>query len=292
MIELTIDQVKQHPASFLYIFADETAFLQKINSKYAAIIRGKKANQIKVLALSAERYRMSYQDYVSAVKEAFTEMYGIAPAKALVKLALGEEVAGKNWDKGMYGVGEIGSLKTTFPGTDITVNTKNGYMMRNGSYLPVYDTYYEEINGKTVAFQLFYYDKESGKTYHSQYNKTLKKYYVGGYSTSDGKQYNANGKEISGDEGASVWSNITSGAEWFYGIIKWILSFFGISLPNFGGSSASEVEMINDENTLPNQTVDGFVYQTGFGEAGVIAMALLVGGTLLATGSLNLKKSK
>ena len=285
MIELTIDQVKQHSASFLYIFADETAFLQKIKKEYAAIIRGKKMNQIKVLNLSAEKYGKTYQDYVSAVKQAFIDMYGISPANALVKLALGEEVAGKNWAKGVYG---IGSLSTKFAGTDITVESKTGYLMRDGKRLSVYDTNYVEIKGKTVAYQLYHYDQSSGKTYYSQYNKTLKKYYAGGYSTSDGKQYTASGKEVSGSDGASIWGNITLGADWFMNILKWILSIFGITLPDFGSSS----EMINEENTLPNQTVDGFVYRTGFGEAGVIAMALLVGGTLLATGSLNLKKSK
>ena len=287
MIELTIDQVKQHPACFMYIFADEKAFLQKINKDYAAVIRGKKANQIKVLALSAEKYGKTYQDYVSAVKSAFIEEYKLSPSNALVKLAMGEEVAGKNWAEGVYGVGEIGSLKTSFTGTDITVNTKTGYLQRNGVTLPVYDTNYIEYKGKTIAYQLYYFDQESGKTYYSQYNKTLKKYYAGGYSTSDGKQYSVTGKEINGSDGASIWGNITLGADWFMGILKWILSFFGINMPDFG-----TVETISDENTLPNQTADGFVYQTGFGEAGVIAMALLVGGTLLATGSLNMRKSK
>ena len=58
-MELTITQAQKNAANFMYIWADEKNFLQKINRKYANIIRGKKANQIKLLKLSAQKYGKS-----------------------------------------------------------------------------------------------------------------------------------------------------------------------------------------------------------------------------------------
>lgn len=286
MIELTIEQVKKHPASFLYVFADEQGFLQKINKKYATIIRGKKANQMKVLALSAEKYGKTYSEYADAVKTGFEEIYGMRPTQALVTLAEGGEVAGKNWSEGVFGVG---SLSNKFKGTDITVDPKTGYMQRNGKLLPAYDTNYTDVNGKSVAYQIFYYDEASGNTYMSQYNKTLKKYYAQSYSNTEGQSFAAlSGLAIGASDGASLWGNITLGVNWFSNILKWILSIFGINLPSIDSS----VTTINEDNTLPDQKADGFVYESGFGEAGGIVLALVLGGTLLAGGFKNTKKKK
>ena len=56
MIELTIEQAKQKPETFLYVWADEERFLRYLTPKSANIIRGKKANQNKILLLSADKY--------------------------------------------------------------------------------------------------------------------------------------------------------------------------------------------------------------------------------------------
>ena len=149
----------------MYIWASKS-FLNAIDAKHATIIRGKQLNQRKLIQLSAKHYGTKEADYLEAIRKAFIDAYGMNPAKALEQLALGKTVAGKNWKEGVYG---IGSLSSKFYGTDITVNPTNGYMMRNGSYLPVYDTIYSEVKGRSIAYQLFYYDAETGRTAGKRY---------------------------------------------------------------------------------------------------------------------------
>lgn len=279
MIELTIQQASSNPASFMYIWASKE-FLKAINAKYAKIIYGKQLNQIKLLTLSAEKFGKTYDEYVAEIRKAFIDTYGMSPEKALLILAQGGSVAGKNWEQGVFG---IGALSNKFAGTDITVDPKTGYMMRDGKYLPVYDTVYTEIKGKTVAYQLFYYEEDTKRTYMSQYNKTMKKYYAKSYSTPEAK-YSASGTQINASDGADIWGNIKLDTEWFKQIISWILSIFGISV-----KTGMETETINATNTLPDQATDGFITEAGMGEAAGLLLALVAGGTLLAGG---LKKKK
>lgn len=277
MIELSIQSATKSPSNFMYIWADENKFLSKIDPTYAAIIRTKRANENKLIELSARKYNTTADAYKDAIREAFVNRYGMTPAAALVKLANGEEVAGKNWKEGVFG---IGSVRKDFKDTDISVNPKNGYMMKNGSYLPVYDTVYDAKKGdKNGVYQLFYFDEESGRTYMSQYNKTLKKFYAQSYSTKDGQKYTAAGAAQSEDEDGTVWEGVVLSLGKF---LEWLLSLF----------SGSEVKTLNAENTLPSQTADGFVQTSGFGEAGGILLALVAGGALLAGGIGGGKKGK
>ena len=141
IVELSIAQAKQHPGNFMYIWADEDKFLQYIPKEYAAKIRTKKANEIKLLKLSAEKYGTSYEAYTSAIREAFIEAYQMTPAEALVKLANGEQVVGKNWSEGVFGVGAIVNRKD-FKGTNATVNTENGVVSADGVTLGVTNVVY------------------------------------------------------------------------------------------------------------------------------------------------------
>lgn len=50
-MQLTLEQVKKHPALMLYCWADKDAFLSKLDRKTAGIIASKKANQLHVMAL-------------------------------------------------------------------------------------------------------------------------------------------------------------------------------------------------------------------------------------------------
>ena len=287
MIELTLEQVKKSPAMFMYAVGATDKFLNAIQKKYANIIREKRANQQYILLLSARKFIDSnatvasdaYKQYIDAVKTSFADTYGITPAQALIKLAQGKTVAGKDWDKGVFGVGALKS--SSFAGTDITVNPDNGYMMRDGKYLPVYDTDYDDIKGKTIAFHLYYYDEATGRTYMSEYDKTTKKYYAKTYSTSDGSLFSYSGKAVSAKDSSDIWSNIKLDWEWLKNIINWILSIFGIKTSDTG----AETEMLSVKNTAPSQTADGFcITESGFSEAATIALIAVAAGTLLMGG--------
>ena len=105
MLNLTKEQILQNPANFLYLFADEQLFLQRIDAKSASIIRAKKINQQQVLVNAVTS--ANYNSAIDEVRTAFTNIYGMSPEKALVTLANGGEVAGKNWAEGIYGVGAV-----------------------------------------------------------------------------------------------------------------------------------------------------------------------------------------
>ena len=288
--ELTLDQARKHADCFIYIFASD-AYLKEISKKYAAVIRTKRANQRKLLTLSAQEFLNSnaqygdkyYNQYVTAVYDGFVEIYNMKPLEALVKLALGEEVTGKNWSEGVYGVGAVHAA--TFYGTNITVNATNGHITKDGvDYTDESKTVYKEIKGTAVPYQLFAVINDV--TYMSQYNKTYKKYYAQTYSSNSGTYSAKNGTTVSATDSASLFSNVQLGAWDFLEWIKSLLSFFGI---NFGSSTT---ETITESNTLPNQQADGYVQESGLSEAAAIALLAVAGGTLLAGGFFKKKSNK
>ncbi len=277
MIELTIQEACKHSADFMYVWADEQKFLNFINPKYATVIRSKKANQNKLLTLSAQKYGKSLKDYTDAIRAQFIADYGMTPAEALVVLAQGGQVAGKYWEVGMFGVGALHT--GTFAGVQVngqsvTVNEKTGHIFAGAE--DITDTsiiVYATIGKKTVAYQLFSKTVDNGKVFMSQYNKTLKKYYAQTWSDAEGAQYNARtGSQSSTSDSADIWGNILLSLETF---VNWLISLFG---------GSTERETINAGNTLPNQKADGFVSQAGLGEMGGILLALAAGGALLAGG--------
>ena len=279
-MELTIQQAQKHPADFMYIWADEENFLKYIEKQYADIIRIKKANQKKLLVRSAEKYKITYDEYTSAIRSAFMQKYKHTPAEALVILAQGGEIAGKNWREGVYG---IGSLSNEFSGATIndqkvTVNETNGHIyVGSRDITDTSKTVYQNVNKKVVAYQLF--SNEDTITFMSQYNKTLKKYYAQSYVDADGVKHSANGTVMSGDSG-TLWEDIVL---WVQTVINWIISVFG---------GDSEKELINADNTLPNQQTDGFVFRSGMTEASGILIALAAGGVLMGSGIIGKKRRK
>lgn len=277
-MELTITQAQKNPANFMYIWADKKEFLQKIDKKYANIIEGKKLNQIKLLKLSAEKYGKSYEEYTDAIREAFIATYDVTPFEALVILAQGGTIAGKNWSKGVYGIGAIYvNTFTNYP--SITVRANDGHILNNGTDITdTSKTVYTQINKNAVEYQLF--AEMDGVIFMSQYNKTKKSYYAQSYSTATGKYSARTGNEINASDNADLWGSIIEGIQIF---ITWLMSLFG--------DKNEERETINAENTLPNQKKDGFVQEAGFGGATTTLLLLVAGGALLA-GGINPKTKK
>lgn len=274
--ELTIDQAKKSPAAFMYVFATDK-FLACISKKYANIIRVKRANELKLLKLSAKKYLKDinrYTEYVSAVKSAFINMYGMRPIDALVILAQGGTVAGKNWEKGVFGIGAT-RTNTTFNGVEVSGNTvtvdpNNGHILCGGKDITNKDVL-SNVDGKTKVYQLFG-TTDSGMTFQSQYNKYTGKYYA--YAFRDeamGETISASTNQVmSGADGADLWGNIILIVQQF---IEWLINLFGQGR-----------ETLNAENTLPNQSTDGFTYsKNSTSESSLILVALLAGGALLAT---------
>lgn len=275
-MELTIKEACTQPQNFMYVWADENKFLKFLKPQWANVIRGKKGNQMKLLALSAEKYlgdAKGINEYIDSIKKSFIEAYGMEPLEALVILAQGGTVAGKNWEEGVFGIGAT----LQFAGSDITVRPNDGYFERNGQILPGDEdmNVYATVGGKTVVYQRFYQDPKSGNTYMSQLNKTTKKYYAKSWSNADGTYSAKSGNSINASDNADIWGAILGSLDKF---LNWILSLF----------AGDKIEKLSAENTLPNQQADGFVQTndgggllesgTGLILAAVAAGALLMGG--------------
>lgn len=280
--ELKITDAQQHPANFLYIFASDE-FLALLDEKPRKAIVGKAANQRKLLLLSAQKYKKTYKEYYDAIYQGFQEIYGITPAAALVKLANGETVAGKNWKEGVYGIGAISSntifngLK--FNGQAVTVDANTGHIMCGGKDITdTSKTVYDKniVTGEAVASLYSATNSAGNIIVQSRRNPLTGKYYADTYSVEDDEQggvFSAStNKPVSASSTSNMWGEVILNIGQF---IQWLLSIFGINTSN----------MLTAENTLPNQTADGFVVEAGVGEAGAILLALAAGGALLAGGS-------
>ena len=283
-IELTLDQARQHPSAFMYVWATDK-FLNKIDPKYAKVIRVKRANQKKVLMLSADRYLGGYdkvQQYYDVIKTAFVDTYGLTPYEALIILAQGGEVAGKNWSEGVYGIGSTNTFGKQINGQTVTVDTKTGHILLGGEDVTDPDTIvYAEVGvgskKRTVEYQLFSRTLD-GYVFQSQYSNITKSYSAKRYSDADGKVYNASGKETGNTDSASIWGDITLNWDWLKNILNWILSIFGVpSIPELD----TNTETLSASNTLPNQKADGFVSEAGTSETGVILLCAAAAGWLL-----------
>ena len=278
--ELTLVQAKQSPACFLYAYAPDT-FLKAIPRKYGEIIAVKRAHERKLMALSAEKERMTLDAFAAEVKNAFVEMYEHTPAEALLILAQGGTIAGKDWSKGVYGIGA--TLVSTFAGQDgVTVRAEDGHILKNGvDITDITKTIYSPINGNVIPFQ--YFGVDDGVTYQSQYNKKDGKYYAQTFSNASGLFKAYNGSATSGSDAADIWGTITM---WVEKVLNWILSFFGTSI------EAETGKVMTPENTLPNQNADGFIQESGMSDAVKILLLAAAGGSLIASGALKGKKTK
>lgn len=280
MTELRIEDVKKKPANFMYLWA-ENAFLAAIPKKYANIIYNKRLNQIYLINLSVQKYGRTFDEYKQAIYDAFVSAYGMKPTDALKRLAEGKTVAGKNWSQGVFG---IGSTQLGFSqNSKVKVDATSGHILVNGqdmntasSLNPNYAQ--NSIYDANGAFQLWYKD-EAGNTYFSQRGSDGK-YYASEYASADGTTQNANGSALSATEQATIWGAIISQVE---SIIQWLISLFGTGK-----------ETINEQNTFPSQTADGFASTSSDGtiEAGGLLLALAAGGLLLGGGLFGRKKKK
>lgn len=276
-MELTIAQVKKSPAEFLYVFAADV-FLNHIDAKSRNIIRGKKANQIKLLQLSAEKYGKAYQEYVDAIYAALQEQYGFTPAEILVKLANGEAVAGKNWSAGVYGVGANMDGFTQNP--SVKVDPITGKILVNGVEAPASKMVSIAANNCPNNILGYVYTAEDGATYSSAYKKINKKYYASQYAKGDILQ-TPSGAASNASDSASIWESICLSLDKF---VKWLLDLFGTGK-----------QTINAANTAPSQSGDGFSSETTEASIGTIAavgLLAVAAGMYLAAPDNGKKKKK
>lgn len=120
----------------------------------------------------------------------------------------------------------------------------------------------------------------------SQYDKKTKSYYAYSVSNSDGSIYSAaDGKSMTQADSADLWGNIQMLLQ---KVMDWFLDLFA--------KDEETKEPMTVENTVPNQTGDGFSYVPGeeplLGSASALLLLAAGAGLILSGGVLGGKKKK
>lgn len=243
MAKKTLLDIKKCPIDYLYLWASDE-FISKLGSK-ARIIKQKKYNQYQSLwktvvmnneSASADELQELYQQWTSEIASAIKDTYGYTPGEILVRLAMGQEVAGKNFKNGVYGVGNTPT--TSFvQNSSVQVNPLTGVVMQNG--LPMQNqTAVYGSDGSVIGYST----QVGGEQYQS--------YFVGGqynalsFSNSDGVQY-ANGGAFNASN-ASFWQNANNYMPIINSVLSWVTSIVNSYFPNR--------TVLTPENTVPVQT--------------------------------------
>lgn len=269
MAKKTLANVLQCPIDFIYLWASD-GFIAQLGSK-ARIIKEKKYNQYQTLwkimvdnvkSNNSADLQDAYIDWTNQIADAIKNTYGMTPAIILQKLAMGEDVLGKNWKQGIYGIGEVQS--TFSQNNAVTVDGSTGKIMVNGvaadGQVPIYGA-----NGVVTGYS--YYDKTANAQFQSGVNANGQ-YGAACYSNESGVQ-SATGGTFDQSTG-SFWSNAANYIPLIQRVIEWLVSLFG----------AGERVVLTRQNTVPEQTE--WVEENN-GNGGLIAGGLALAGLALIT---------
>lgn len=269
MAKKTLSNVLQCPIDFIYLWASDS-FIAQLGSK-ARIIKEKKYNQYQTLwkimvdnvkSNNSADLQDAYIDWTNQIADAIKNTYGMTPAVILQKLAMGEDVLGKNWKQGIYGIGEVQS--TFSQNNAVTVDGSTGKIMVNGvaadGQVPIYGA-----NGVVTGYS--YYDKTANAQFQSGVNANGQ-YGAACYSNESGVQ-SATGGTFDQSTG-SFWQNAANYIPLIQRVIEWLVSLFG----------AGERVVLTRQNTVPEQTE--WVEENN-GNGGLIAGGLALAGLALIT---------
>lgn len=269
MAKKTLANVLQCPIDFIYLWASD-GFIAQLGSK-ARIIKEKKYNQYHTLwkimvdnvkSNNSADLQDAYIDWTNQIADAIKNTYGMTPAVILQKLAMGEDVLGKNWKQGVYGIGEVQS--TFSQNNAVTVDGSTGKIMVNGvaadGQVPIYGA-----NGVVTGYS--YYDKTANAQFQSGVNANGQ-YGAACYSNESGVQ-SATGGAFDQSTG-SFWQNAANYIPLIQRVIEWLVSLFG----------SGDRVVLTRQNTVPEQTE--WVEENN-GNGGLIAGGLALAGLALIT---------
>lgn len=271
---MTKQDILRTPVNFLYVFSNdsfERLVAKYISAKAAKTIQTKRLNQIKYIDLAYDGVKNRQQAY-SDLTSAIQQQYGITPQKMLNDLLAGKTVAGKNWSKGVFGVGKL-KKTDSFSGTDLKVDSATGKILNadgteiSGVAAPLYQN---DSKGNTYISG-YYYAASETQAYTTKLG-TDGKYYAYSMGNTDG-MYAADGSSLDGSDFGSVWENIATAMPEIQKLLEWIASLVKDFIP------------VQTKNVAPAQTE--FVTN----ESGVEISSVAIMGAV-ALGSFLLMKNK
>lgn len=264
----TLADIKKCPIDYLYLWASDE-FISELGSK-ARIIKAKKYNQYQTLwktivsnnkTAGAAELQELYKQWTSEIAAEIQATYGYTPGEILVRLAMGEEVAGKDFGKGVYGVGS--TPQTTFvQNPNYEVDSTTGQIKAGGGEIgnptPIYGN-----NGEISGYSYQVGNQQFQSTYENGQFVALS------YSDPNGVQ-NANGQSFSSANG-SFWQNANNYMPIINSVLSWVSTIVNSYFP--------QRQVLQPSNTVPVQTewVDAEKDNTGLLIGGIaVAGALLL----------------
>lgn len=279
MAKKTLASIKQCPIDFLYLWATDS-FISQLGSK-AKIISEKKYNQQQTLwktmaenssFSSTEEGLKIYKQWLAEIATSIKDVYGMSPEDILNKLAMGEMVAGKNFGKGVYGVGETPS--TTFvQNPNYKVDPSTGQIMAgDGKFIkqtPIYGA-----DGQVSGYSC----NVGGLQFQSNYENG--QFVSLSFSDVNGVQ-TANGQAFDSSKG-SFWQNANNYMPIINNVLQWVSTIVNSLFPG--------KTVLTSENTVPAQTE---WVETENNNGALVAGGLLVGVAALSIlGEKSKKKGK
>ena len=256
--------ILEEPIAFLYIFIDDfykmnpvVPFLEMLDAKHRAIIASKAENQ-KVMCRNVymdenNGSTTGLQNFYLQIKNKIYDQYDMYPTEILLRLAYGENVAGKDWNNGVYGVGETKQYYKNFKnvtkaGEDLSqlIVGNNGELYAGRGNVTANQTIYGE-DGKPIGYQYKYKDLSittqliNGNWYAGTVGAAAKS-----------KQYNADGTKFLSSNASSIWQSLGT----YLPYVGLILSLLSWLFSSFKSNSFSTGNLFNTTNTFPNQTMD------------------------------------
>lgn len=267
--------IQRSPGDFLYVFLSDDNILtisRTMGADKAKIINRKRLNQLKLLKAA---YDGNIDKGKADVRNWIVATYGYNPEQVFLKLVAGEAVAGKNWKKGIYGVGNLPS-DTFADGSSYKVDSNTGKLTLDGS----------EVDGGTPL----YLNNSKGESYidgwayvigNKSYTTELNadgNYYASCYGTENGG-YFANGDAFNVSQSSNFWSGLST----YFPLVKSLLDVLIKALTKlFGSDKGDDGNTIEPKNTVPTQ--DEFMVGDNKSSILPILAVALMGGYLLLSG--------
>ncbi len=280
MAKRTLESIKKCPIDFLYLWASDS-FISKLGSK-ANIIRSKKYNQYQTLwktvvennpkASSQAELQEVYNQWISEISAEIKNVYGISPSAILEKLAMGEDVLGKNWSKGVYGIGDVSN--TFVQNSSVTVDRETGKILVDGVEAPGQTAIYSANGDTAVVTGYSYYDSTNNVQFQSGVS-AIGQFGAVCYTDSTSVQ-RASGGNFDPTTG-SFWQNANNYMPIVNDLLNWLMSL----VESYTGQNRV---VLTSSNTVPKQTEWIEEDNTGLWIAGGLALA---GAAVLAFGKKN-----
>lgn len=271
MAKKTLADLKKCPIDFIYLWATDS-FISKLGNK-GKIIRQKKYYQYQTLwkaMADNEKFSSSadgqeiYNRWANEIAQVIKDTYGMTPGEILVQLAKGKTVFGKNWNKGVYGIGAANDPQSFSQNANVYVSPGTGKLLDGDmnelpDQIPIFGT-----DGTYSGYSCTY----NGSQYQSV--KKGSSFVAYSYSNVDGVVQYPNGQALDSSTG-TFWQNANNYMPIINNILSWISSIVNNLFPN--------QTVLTTANTAPAQTEwveddDNTIWW--------IAGGLAVGGALLA----------